>query len=103
MLNFIKNIIPRSVGLIAFAFKLVSDLLMAISFGLHKMFRTKLGLKLIELDKNMEKVKAVVKQMEQAQQKKATSAKPSAIIPQDANPRLLNIVKKGTNDPHNKD
>jgi hypothetical protein len=94
MKNFIKSIIPRIFALIGTLFKIVANFFISISFFLHKQFKTDFGKKLIKFESQMKELESIFKKAEE-EVKQASTKKPrqKSIIPNDADPKLVNIIK----------
>lgn len=103
MINFLKNLLPKTLSIIAWVFDLISKAFILSSFFFHKLFKTPLGIKLIKFETDMKKIEAVAKQMEAMTQVKNTNnTKRRTIVPMDADPKLVKILNKGSNDDGNK-
>ena len=100
MINFIKSLLPRLLGLVAYTFAMVSKLFLAMSFSLHKLFNTEMGKKIRKYDEMMKHLKEATEAIEklEKQTQNPNTPKRKSIIPMGADPKLVKILGKGSDD-----
>lgn len=86
-------------GLVAFVFYNIAKIFLAVSFSLHKLFNTELGKKIRKYDemvRHLKEASEAIKKLEKQSKNTKTDTKRKSIIPMSADPKLVKILSKGS-------